>query len=380
RDPYLVRHGCIGLRPCNPGWRRDGAGHGGLRSVGNTAGPPWSPARGGNDLLGTFGFTGELQDGTSDLLYLRARWYDPGQSTFTSRDPFAGFPETPYSLHPYQYGYSNPVLWTDPTGACTFIGVDTAVCTLGAIVIVLAVAGGVIAVTPQSQEALDDATNAFMDLLRPITEWEEARRAARMIENFGYVTKPEGLALDPQLGAMRALIVVLDSWACLEQLPGFDLQMPDITDVLRLGPALERVLDPLTTPFPRGEEQGPVVMPVNVTGLPKDIAGNTHYLPTQPRVSKSLVQSYAEELLNDPKTFWKQFDFPIELTVAPNGTFITDEHHRFLAMKLAGLNFPEDVPSGQLDILPPQSNPFPQPYGRDPWKQIWQWDDVQWGP
>ncbi|MCG8351219.1 MAG: hypothetical protein MI924_25895, partial [Chloroflexales bacterium] len=26
------------------------------------------------------------------------------------------FPETPYSLHPYQYGYSNPALWTDPTG------------------------------------------------------------------------------------------------------------------------------------------------------------------------------------------------------------------------------------------------------------------------
>ena len=34
---------------------------------------PWSPACGGNDLLGTFGFTGELQDGASDLLYLRAR-------------------------------------------------------------------------------------------------------------------------------------------------------------------------------------------------------------------------------------------------------------------------------------------------------------------
>ena len=84
--------------------------------MGRAAIPPWSPARGGNDLLGTFGFTGELQDGDPSLLYLRARWYDPGQSTFTSRDPFAGFPETPYSLHPYQYAYSNPVLWTDATG------------------------------------------------------------------------------------------------------------------------------------------------------------------------------------------------------------------------------------------------------------------------
>ncbi|MCG8349504.1 MAG: RHS repeat-associated core domain-containing protein, partial [Chloroflexales bacterium] len=66
--------------------------------------------------MGTFGFTGELQDGASNMLYLRARWYDPGQRTFTSRDPFAGFAETPYSLHPYQYAYSNPALWTDPSG------------------------------------------------------------------------------------------------------------------------------------------------------------------------------------------------------------------------------------------------------------------------
>ena len=90
----------------------DGAG-----AVQGTVGyDPWGTPQG--DLLGTFGFTGELQDGDTSLLYLRARWYDPGQSTFTSRDPFAGFPETPYSLHPYQYGYSNPVLWTDPSGRC----------------------------------------------------------------------------------------------------------------------------------------------------------------------------------------------------------------------------------------------------------------------
>jgi RHS repeat-associated protein len=63
-----------------------------------------------------FGFTGELHH--DDLVYLRARWYDAASGTFTSHDPFAGFERMPYSLHPYQYAYSNPVLWTDPSGAC----------------------------------------------------------------------------------------------------------------------------------------------------------------------------------------------------------------------------------------------------------------------
>src|SRR5215218_3731619 len=58
----------------------------------------------------TFGFTGELQDASAGLVNLRARWYQPGSGRFTARDPFEGFDEQPYSLNPYQYGYSNPVL------------------------------------------------------------------------------------------------------------------------------------------------------------------------------------------------------------------------------------------------------------------------------
>ncbi len=67
-----------------------------------------------------FGFTGELH--SEGLVYLRARWYDPSVGTFTSRDPFAGFPETPYSLHPYQYAYSAPTMWTDAAGATITCG------------------------------------------------------------------------------------------------------------------------------------------------------------------------------------------------------------------------------------------------------------------
>ncbi|MFL5804699.1 MAG: hypothetical protein ACJ8CR_23520 [Roseiflexaceae bacterium] len=35
---------------------------------------------------------------------------------FTSRDSFPGFAEQPYSMHPYQYGLSDPVLNRDPSG------------------------------------------------------------------------------------------------------------------------------------------------------------------------------------------------------------------------------------------------------------------------
>jgi RHS repeat-associated protein len=62
-----------------------------------------------------FGFTGEMQDSVG-MVYLRARWYNPTNGTFTARDPFEGYAELPYSQHPYQYAYSNPVLHTDPSG------------------------------------------------------------------------------------------------------------------------------------------------------------------------------------------------------------------------------------------------------------------------
>jgi RHS repeat-associated protein len=64
--------------------------------------------------IAPFGFTGELQAGSS--VYLRARWYNANEGRFASRDPFAGFDTLPYSLHSFQYAYANPVLYTDPSG------------------------------------------------------------------------------------------------------------------------------------------------------------------------------------------------------------------------------------------------------------------------
>jgi RHS repeat-associated protein len=69
----------------------------------------------------TFGVTGDLHDGTAGLVTLRARWYTTRAGTFTAVDPFAGFAEQPYSQHPYQYAYSNPVVWTDPSGQVSIV-------------------------------------------------------------------------------------------------------------------------------------------------------------------------------------------------------------------------------------------------------------------
>ena len=74
---------------------------------------PWGMPQG--SAISPFGFTGELQD-AAGLTYLRARWYTSIYGVLLGRDPFAGWPEQPYSLHPFQYGYSNPVNNSDPSG------------------------------------------------------------------------------------------------------------------------------------------------------------------------------------------------------------------------------------------------------------------------
>ena len=65
-------------------------------------------------------FTSEIQDPTG-LIYLRARWYDPGTGRFLTRDPFPGLAMLPSTQHPYVYVGNNPVNLTDPSGEFAFI-------------------------------------------------------------------------------------------------------------------------------------------------------------------------------------------------------------------------------------------------------------------
>ncbi|MBN9685004.1 MULTISPECIES: RHS repeat-associated core domain-containing protein [unclassified Corallococcus] len=56
-----------------------------------------------------FGFKGEYRDAESGLVYMRARYYDPGLKRFISRDSVPLF-------NRYDYADGNPVMMSDPTG------------------------------------------------------------------------------------------------------------------------------------------------------------------------------------------------------------------------------------------------------------------------
>ncbi|MGZ7442376.1 polymorphic toxin-type HINT domain-containing protein [Paenibacillus sp. TH7-28] len=63
-----------------------------------------------------FRYSGEYWDNTTDLQYLRARWYDPNAGRFVSKDPYQGSIGNPLSLNRYSYVENNPLIYTDPSG------------------------------------------------------------------------------------------------------------------------------------------------------------------------------------------------------------------------------------------------------------------------
>jgi len=56
-----------------------------------------------------FGYTGEMLDAESGLLYLRARYYDPSIGRFISADPYLGRMAEPVTQNRYLYVHNNPL-------------------------------------------------------------------------------------------------------------------------------------------------------------------------------------------------------------------------------------------------------------------------------
>jgi RHS repeat-associated protein len=68
-----------------------------------------------------FAFTGEQAD-ASGLTYLRARYYDPADGRFMSRDTWIGDVKRPLSLNKWSYVQANPTNLADPSGLCSASG------------------------------------------------------------------------------------------------------------------------------------------------------------------------------------------------------------------------------------------------------------------
>jgi RHS repeat-associated protein len=64
----------------------------------------------------SFRYSGELWDDSTDLQYLRARWYDPSQARFISEDTYEGDIANPLSQNLYTYVENNPLIYMDPSG------------------------------------------------------------------------------------------------------------------------------------------------------------------------------------------------------------------------------------------------------------------------
>jgi RHS repeat-associated protein len=70
----------------------------------------------GGDVYNPYQYTGEAWDAEVELLYLRARYYQPEVGRFVTKDPWAGDKWRPRTLNPYPYVTNNPVDAADPSG------------------------------------------------------------------------------------------------------------------------------------------------------------------------------------------------------------------------------------------------------------------------
>ena len=56
-----------------------------------------------------FGYTGEQRDAESGLVYLRARFYEPGTGRLTARDLVRGSKIDPSTMNGYAYSVNRPL-------------------------------------------------------------------------------------------------------------------------------------------------------------------------------------------------------------------------------------------------------------------------------
>ena len=68
------------------------------------------------DGVNYYGYNGESTNAKTGLQYLRARYYDAENGTFTTEDSDLGTTENPLTRNRYDYTTNNPLNYSDPTG------------------------------------------------------------------------------------------------------------------------------------------------------------------------------------------------------------------------------------------------------------------------
>jgi len=70
-------------------------------------------------------YTNEYSGDSTQLLYLRSRYYASGTGRFLTRDTWGGNANSPMSYNKWNYVGANPVNRTDPSGKCWYPNLQT---------------------------------------------------------------------------------------------------------------------------------------------------------------------------------------------------------------------------------------------------------------
>jgi RHS repeat-associated protein len=141
-------------------------------------------------------FAGEETDAIGptqgiSLVYLRARYYDPLDGRFISRDPVGSAAMDTQTLNPYAYANNDPVNHTDPGGKFAIFGVNTAIFYANAQVRVATLGG---ALRTGVYQAINLAAvipyslyySAYTTQMRALAAISSLPRAARVVAGVAY--------------------------------------------------------------------------------------------------------------------------------------------------------------------------------------------------
>jgi len=142
-----------------------------------------------------YGYTGEYT--SNDLVYLRARHYDPAMGRFLTRDTWGGDANSPMSFNRWNYVHSNPIMFTDPTGHIEIWEADEAF----KIVNDLKYNYQINIVTDWG--SFESSTNKFVGLLPPTIAYSNAN-------GIGYCDWKKGLWTLKDLNALQAGVHIMD--------------------------------------------------------------------------------------------------------------------------------------------------------------------------